>query len=79
MTSLPPMVPTELEGLDRLVKLLGFRAKGVRFSKSVEAELLGLCGASPTPEDAARWKRELRQIRRELVNDTSDDIEDIAS
>ncbi len=64
---LPPRVPPELPEMDRLVMLLGSRSKCVDLSERVRAELIALCGVYPDPSTAARWKKNLREIRAELA------------
>lgn len=80
---LPPRTPSELAKLDRLITLLGSRARGARFTQAVRDEFVELCGGvEPDRATAARWKQQLRQARKVLVTqptDTEDTREDIAS
>jgi hypothetical protein len=66
MATLPPTVPTDLPALDRLILLLGGRAKGPLTSKT-KRELETLCGAYPDPPTAGRWKTELKALRADLI------------
>jgi len=65
-SSLPPRVPDELTVLDRLITLLGNRTKGP-LGPEPKRELSLLCGAYPDPATAARWKTELKDLRRQLL------------
>jgi hypothetical protein len=68
---LPPRVPTELATLDQAITLLGNRTKNDLGDKP-KKQLLELVGAYPDPATAARWKAELRQIRKELKEEGED-------
>ncbi len=65
----PPRVPSELPELDRLVVLLGSRARGDNLAAPRRKELVALCGAYPDPATAARWKTELRRLRAEVASE----------
>jgi hypothetical protein len=71
-TPLPPRVPDDLPALDRLITLLGNRTKGP-LGPGPTRELTRLAGAYPDPTTAARWKSELKDLRRQLVAEHDDD------
>ena len=64
---LPPKVPEDVKGLERLAMLLGCISRGEAISKRVACELVGLCGAMPMREQAARWKAAVKELRREVA------------
>jgi hypothetical protein len=70
-SSLPPRVPTELALLDQAITLLGNRTKNPLTAKP-KKQLVELIGAYPDVPTAARWKAELRQIRKELKAEGED-------
>jgi hypothetical protein len=65
MATLPPRVPTDLATLDQAIMLLGNRSKNSLTDKP-RKQLIELIGVYPDAPTAARWKAELRQIRKEL-------------
>jgi hypothetical protein len=71
MATLPPRVPTELATLDQAITLLGNRTKNALTDKP-KKQLIELIGAYPDAPTAARWKAELRQIRKELAAEGDD-------
>ncbi len=71
MATLPPRVPTELATLDQAITLLGNRTKNPLTDKP-KKQLIELIGAYPDAPTAARWKAELRQIRKELKAEGED-------
>jgi hypothetical protein len=75
LPSLPPRVPTTLAELDQLLMMLGHRTK-TELNPKAKARLLDLAGAYPDATTAARWKAELRQIRKELLAEGSTDLDE---
>lgn len=74
-TLLPPIIPDNLEQLDRVIMLLGSRTKN-ELKPKVERELRTLIRAYPSAEQAAEWKRELRRIRKErLIQKTESQVQ----
>lgn len=75
MSTLPPRVPTELAPLDQAIMLLGNRTKNA-LSDKPKKQLIELIGVYPDAPTAARWKAELRQIRKELKEEGPEAEED---
>lgn len=71
MANLPPRVPTELGVLDQAILLLGNRAKNSLTDKP-RKRLIELIGVYPDAATAARWKAELKQIRKEMKEEGTD-------
>jgi len=71
MATLPPRVPTDLATLDQAIMLLGNRSKNSLTDKP-RKQLIELIGVYPDAPTAARWKAELRQIRKELKEEGPD-------
>lgn len=61
--NLPPLIPGTAEGLQRAIILLGSRVKGELTTKPKQ-ELVELIGTYPTPEQAAVWKSQLKQLTK---------------
>lgn len=61
--NLPPLIPGTPEGLQRAIVLLGSRVKGDLTTKP-KRELVELIGTYPTPEQAAIWKSQLKQLSK---------------
>jgi hypothetical protein len=71
VTALPriPIIPTELDTLDRAIALLGERAKGLELRWKQQLRLAQLLGRYPDPETAAIWKSGLKKHRAALVTE----------
>jgi hypothetical protein len=72
MASLPPRVPNDLTHLDRLITLLGNRAKGP-LTAQPKHELETLAGVYPDPQTATRWKTALKDLRKTRTPATPND------
>lgn len=71
---LPPKVPVELGDLLRAVQLIGALGQaGSRLREKHRRELERLLGCVPDQQQAARWKEELKEIRRELAEESDDE------
>lgn len=66
---LPPKVPGTAAGLDRVVMLLGNRAKGRDLKPKLRREVVELIGVYPTPDQAATFKHHLKAMRKQLADD----------
>lgn len=68
LPDLPPKVPIELAELDRAIQLLGSVGQaGSRLRQKHQRALESLLGCSPDQQQAAHWKKQLKEIRRELA------------
>jgi len=73
---LPPKVPVDLADLLRSVQLLGALCQaGARLHEKHRRDLVRLLGCVPTPQQAALWKTQLKEIRRELAGEGAEDNE----
>ena len=67
-SSLPPLVPQTLEGLERAVVLLGSLAKGQALTSARSSELEELLGLEFLPDTrvAQEWKSQLKRLGKQL-------------
>ncbi len=72
---LPPKVPEDLAGLTRVVELLSALCQAGKIKESRRVELETLVGCRVTQQDAARWKKHLVEIRRDLAAELKQDPE----
>ncbi len=75
LSELPPKVPEDLVGLTRVVELLSALCMAGKIKESRRIELETLVGCRVTQQDAARWKKHLVEIRRDLVAELKRDPE----
>lgn len=64
--SLPPRLPQNEEELNKVITLLGNR-KRVDLNARARRELERLIGVYPTVKEASAWKRVLRRVYQETV------------
>jgi len=70
LPDLPPKVPVELPEIDRAIQLLGSVVQaGGRLRQKHLRELETLLGCAPDQQHAAHWKKQLKEIRRELAEE----------
>ncbi len=71
---LPPKVPVTLPDLLRAVQLLGALGQaGTRLGEKHRQELVRLLGCVPSQQEAAHWKTQLKEIRRELAREGAEE------
>ncbi|NEO31603.1 MAG: hypothetical protein F6K36_14440 [Symploca sp. SIO3C6] len=61
--SLPPKIPGTAEGISRVICLLGNRTKA-ELKRKAQQELIDLIGTYPNIQQAAEWKKSLRQLSK---------------
>ncbi len=65
-TQYPPKVPGNKQDIERVVMLLGSRAKGMELTPARRKELEELIGVYPGPKRAAAYKSALKALRKTL-------------
>ena len=76
LPELPPKVPEELPELDRALQLLGAVCQAGRIKDKHRIELETLLGCVVTQQLAAHWKKHLKEIRRDLVEELKSNPEE---